>query len=39
MKISLCIPMYNEEKIIDSTLNTVSSYMDENFGEDYEVLL
>ena len=38
MKISLCIPMYNEEKIIDSTLNTISSYMDKNFGDDYEVL-
>lgn len=37
MKISLCIPMYNESSIIEDTLKTVSSYMEENF-EDYEVI-
>ena len=38
MKISLCIPMYNEEKIIEGTLSVVSSYMDSVFGDDYEVI-
>lgn len=37
MKISLCIPMYNEEKIIGDTVTQVSSYMTENFG-DWEVI-
>ncbi len=37
MKISLCIPMYNESSIIEDTLKTVSDYMEEHF-EDYEVL-
>lgn len=37
MKISLCIPMYNEKSIINDTLATVASYMDKNF-EDYEVI-
>ncbi len=37
MKISLCIPMYNESSIIDATLETVSDYMEANF-EDYEVI-
>jgi len=37
MKISLCIPMYNESSIINDTLKTVSEYMETNF-EDYEVI-
>lgn len=37
MKISLCIPMYNESSIIASTLSAVSEYMEANF-DDYEVL-
>ncbi len=37
MKISLCIPMYNESSIINGTLKTVSEYMKNNF-DDYEVL-
>lgn len=37
MKISLCIPMYNESSIIADTAKTVSDYMAANF-EDYEVL-
>lgn len=37
MKLSLCIPMYNEASIIDATLETVSAYMKANF-DDYEVL-
>ena len=38
MKISLIIPMYNEDKIINDTLSTVSAYMKERFFEDYEVI-
>ena len=38
MKISLCIPMYNEEKIIDSTLETISSYMKKTFLDEYEII-
>lgn len=37
MKISLCIPMYNESSIINDTLKTVSDYMEATF-DDYEVL-
>lgn len=38
MKISLCIPAYNEEKILPETINTVSEFMDRAFGDDYEVI-
>ena len=38
MKITLLIPMYNEEKIIDATLSEVSAFMKETFREDYEIL-
>ena len=37
MKISLCIPMYNESSIIEDTAKTLSSYMEANFL-DYEIL-
>ncbi len=37
MKISLCIPMYNEEKIIGDTITCLGAYMSENF-EDYEII-
>lgn len=37
MKITVCIPMYNEAKIIDKTAKTLSEYMSENF-EDYEII-
>ena len=37
MKISLCIPMYNEASIIAETAKTVSDYMSATFS-DYEVL-
>ncbi len=39
MKISVIIPMYNEEKIIADTAKDVSRYMSEQFGEgEFEVL-
>lgn len=37
MKISLCIPMYNESGIINDTLKIVSEYMKNTFT-DYEVI-
>ena len=37
MKISLCIPMYNEAKIIADTAKTLHQYMSGNFS-DYEIL-
>ena len=37
MKISLCIPMYNENSIIAETAQTLSDYMSATF-EDYEIL-
>ena len=38
MKITLLIPMYNEEKIVKDTLSEVTAYMKETFLEDYEIL-
>lgn len=37
MKISVCIPMYNENRIIAETASTLSAYMASHF-EDYEIL-
>ncbi len=37
MKISLCIPMYNESSIISDTAKTLHEYMSSTF-EDYEIL-
>lgn len=37
MKISVCIPMYNEASIIEDTARTLSDYMSANFN-DYEIL-
>ena len=37
MKISVCIPMYNENKVIAATAKTLSDYMAAHF-EDYEIL-
>ena len=38
MKISLVIPLYNEEKILRDTCRAVKTYMDATFGTDYEVV-
>lgn len=39
MKISLCIPMYNEASIIESTARTLSEYMEKTFcREGYEII-
>ena len=37
MKVSLCIPAYNEESIIKDTARTLDAYMRANF-DDYEIL-
>ncbi len=39
MKISLCIPMYNEEAIVSETVDMLTDYMNNRFGKDYEILL
>lgn len=38
MRISLCVPMYNESSIIESTARTLDAYMKEHFKEDYEII-
>ena len=37
MKISVCIPMYNENRVIAASAKTLSEYMSANF-EDYEIV-
>ena len=37
MKVSVCIPMYNEAQIIKQTAKTLSGYMNSQF-DDYEIL-
>lgn len=38
MKISLCVPMYNESSIIASTAITLHKYMCDHFGNDFEII-
>ena len=38
MKISLCVPMYNESSIIENTAKMLNKYMSEHFGNDYEII-
>ena len=38
MKITLIIPMYNEEGIVEETLREVGAYMKDTFSCDYEIL-
>ena len=37
MKISVCIPMYNENRVIAASAQTLSDYMSANF-QDYEIV-
>ena len=37
MKISVCVPMYNENRVIAKSAKTLSQYMSANF-EDYEIV-
>lgn len=39
MKISLCIPMYNEEAIVCETVDILTEYMKGLFGDEYEIIL
>lgn len=38
MKISLCVPMYNESSIIADTARTLYEYMTKHFGDDFEII-
>ena len=39
MKISVCIPMYNESRIIENTARTLSKYLGDHFGEnEFEII-
>lgn len=38
MKVSVCIPMYNEEKVIAATAKTLYTYMETAFPGDYEII-
>lgn len=38
MRISLCIPMYNESSIIENTAKELDVYMHQHFGDDYEII-
>ena len=39
IKISVCVPMYNESAVIEKTARALDAYMRQKFGEDnYEVL-
>lgn len=38
MRISLCVPMYNESSIIESTARSLHKYMSEHYGDDFEIV-
>lgn len=38
MKISVCVPLYNEEKNVERCLRSLSGYMKETFLDGYEVI-
>lgn len=38
VKISVCIPMYNEASIIEETAKSLFAYMENSFGTDYEIV-
>lgn len=38
MKISLCVPMYNESSIIAESATQIYKYMTEHFGNDFEII-
>lgn len=38
MRISLCVPMYNESSIIEQTARELYEYMSKNFGNDFEII-
>ena len=38
MRISLCVPMYNESSIIADTARQLNTYMSNYFGDNYEII-
>ena len=36
--ISICVPMYNESSIIESTAKTLCEYMSSRYGNDFEII-
>ena len=38
MRLSLCVPMYNESSIIADTARELDKYMSEHFSDDYEII-
>lgn len=38
MKISICVPMYNESSIIEDTARALHAYMNEHFSGDFEII-
>lgn len=38
MRISLCVPMYNESSIIAATAGELHKYMTDHFGDDFEII-
>ncbi len=38
MRISLCVPMYNESAIIADTALALHKYMSEHYGDDFEII-
>ncbi len=38
MRVSLCVPMYNESSIIADTAKTLHTYMTEHFAQDFEII-
>lgn len=38
MKYSVCIPMYNEKSVIEDTAKKLTAYLDQTYGDDYELI-
>jgi dolichyl-phosphate beta-glucosyltransferase len=38
MKVSVCVPMYNESSIIESTARTLHAFLSEKYGDDFELI-
>ena len=38
MKLSVCIPFFNEKAVIETTVEKLTSYLDARFPNDYELI-
>lgn len=38
MRVSLCVPMYNESSVIADTAKTLYEYMSKHYGKDFEII-